>query len=713
MIEQYTIKELVDKYVLFVPEIQRDYIWGHKNNYQKVMIPFLESLDHHLCENQPYNIGFLYSYTNSIEDNYIIDGQQRFTTIILLLYVLSVNEHKDFPSLVQTNKPTMRFTYNVRPQAETFMRKLFESELTNEKEIKNQTWFLPEYETDKTILSMVNGVDSIAKILATLKNITYEKVLNQICFWYFNVEDTSQGEELYITMNSRGQKLTDAEQLKPYLFDSWKKEMKNKNNDVDYGKLWDNWEEMFYSAKGDKDIKAVDNAMNTFLRVVYEMETRTECRDEIPKRNTFLNLPLIARYMEAMQTYAQEEWPKLIDDNNDYRPHRVLKALIAEGLKPEHNPKDAERVKHVFTNIVTRRRYRYSHNDLLSFLAAYSKSRLSFLDFIEENSELINIFDEHELLKIRIYKAFESNTEIEVLFDQMESTKVWQGNITPLVIWSLPEDRSPENFNLDTFKMYSNKFEALFGNDKLDKEDMDITRRALLALEFIDYPRIFHGYTNTCFAKKPEDWHTLLLDERNFQKLKNLFDCYTDNDSLLELINHFPAEKEYSEFVHIPNLLKFCRQKNIQWWYNKCWYLISESRANSQHANIHTYKYYLLCRNKSFGDGWKKMEFYHGEGSCVFIDKDNNTPKSIAIDAYWNGGEGHSQMALEVFLRNSNESEIEYRLRPLRSLDGFIWNGQRYVYYFDTPTDEEKSFQLMDTHLTRTIDYINSTICDA
>lgn len=217
MIEQYTIGQLLNNYTLFVPEIQRDYVWGATENYKEVLLPFFQALDSNLKGNKMYNIGFLYSYTNSKVENYVIDGQQRLTTIVLLLYVLSIREHVDFTYYLRVNEPTMRFTYNVRPQTETFMRRLFNSGKISKEEITMQNWFLPAYSSDTSITSMVNAVDLLSTALDNLTEITFDKVLNQVCFWYFNVDETSQGEELYITMNSRGQKLTEFEQIKPGL----------------------------------------------------------------------------------------------------------------------------------------------------------------------------------------------------------------------------------------------------------------------------------------------------------------------------------------------------------------------------------------------------------------------------------------------------------------------------------------------------------------
>ena len=170
MIEQYTIKQLLERFTLFVPEIQRDYVWGDKVNFERVMKPFLQSLDENIQVDSVYNVGFLYSYKHTDNDNYIIDGQQRFTSIILLLYVLSVIEDKssEFDKNLQTRLPTIRFSYNVRPQTETFLRRLFASRETIRASIVNQNWYMPNYDNDVTISSMINAVDKMSSLLKDL-----------------------------------------------------------------------------------------------------------------------------------------------------------------------------------------------------------------------------------------------------------------------------------------------------------------------------------------------------------------------------------------------------------------------------------------------------------------------------------------------------------------------------------------------------------------
>lgn len=720
MIEEYSIKQLLSGHTLFVPEIQRDYVWGSNENYQKVLLPFLNALDYNLKDNNPYNIGFLYSYKTPYKENYIIDGQQRFTTIILLLYVLATREDNvfnDFKSLMELDSPTMRFTYNVRPQTEAFMRDLFRSQVTSKDIIVNQTWYLLKYNSDTTIISMVNAVDLMSSELSKLQYITYKKILNQVKFWYFNVDETSQGEELYITMNSRGQKLTNVEQIKPYLFDEWRKTNAKNGDTSNYGKKWDKWEEKFYEKKGDLDITSVDRAMNTFLRIVYEMENQTVCEKDIPIRNNKLNLPLISRYMNSMLNYASHKWPELLTDETKYLQHGVLKALISEGLKKEHHNQDLERIEHVFTNILERRKNLKSHESLLAFLHAYSESSQDFYSFVIDHPKLCDdVLDEHERCKINIYKMYESDSDtqnaVELAFEDAEKGLVWSGDITPIIKWSLPEDGNLEKFDFDKFKSYVKKFNSLFGDDMLKSNGLDLTRRALLAFGLHDYP--FSKGPNLSFAYEPEDWHNLFLDNENIAILKRFLDRCQNTDAINRLINNYAEDNDYSEFVYNPELFRYCKQKNIQWWYG-CIYLMSARDARSLYVNLIVYKYYLSRKGDNVfnsylnSKGWTEIKHCQPESSYLKIDY---IGKPLAIFAYWNQGNDHKQMAIGIHMKDIDHDKIEVTMSHFNNDLGFQWNrnSEQYVYYFDEPEDEQEAFRLMDQKIKTIIGFLENNI---
>lgn len=206
--EEYSLGKLLSEFTLIIPEIQREYVWGSNKS---VLKSFISDINGRI-KSDHINVGFLYSYTVHGSEHYVIDGQQRLTSLVLLLFVLSCESEDtrmDFQNLLHVKNLTMAFSYNVRPMTEVFLRELFSHECKTSEDIKKQKWYLTEYDNDPTIKSILEALDLFS--LKDLRaNITYADLRQKVYFWYFDVQETSQGEELYITMNSRGQKLTDS-----------------------------------------------------------------------------------------------------------------------------------------------------------------------------------------------------------------------------------------------------------------------------------------------------------------------------------------------------------------------------------------------------------------------------------------------------------------------------------------------------------------------
>ena len=157
--EKKNLSCLLNNYSFVVPEIQREYVWGAKKN-NHVLIQFLNDLNEKLAKGDA-NIGFLYSYRSGSE-HYLIDGQQRYTTMILLLHFLSKKEEcvsNDFVRQMGPKDTIPAFSYRVRTYTESFLTQLLNSNATNEKDVKDQKWFKKEYVTDTTIVSMLSALD--------------------------------------------------------------------------------------------------------------------------------------------------------------------------------------------------------------------------------------------------------------------------------------------------------------------------------------------------------------------------------------------------------------------------------------------------------------------------------------------------------------------------------------------------------------------------
>jgi hypothetical protein len=367
---------------LIVPEIQREYVWGFnqydilktfindlREAYQyesniddgvRGQIKALEDLLRNADDNikpslikalnekkasslgQELNIGFLYSYKPNYElgeegkDLYLIDGQQRFTTLILFLFYFSIKEDRkmQFLKLLRFNEKLDKsaFDYRVRNITHDFLIDLF----TNVDSIKDfnkltqKNWFLANYRQDTTVRAIVgeggneNGVFNILNTFFSDQSEPYfDFILNKVKFWHFKTDKTDQGEELYITMNSRGQQLADYENIRAKLFEGI-------TDQLEWSEKWENWQDYFWKHRG-KD--SADPGFNEFLRwvVILEMIHKGESleysdkeerkdkplrllmRNELSKLPVeYLSLQAIDRLFESVKFLYQ-----FIDDNSN------------------------------------------------------------------------------------------------------------------------------------------------------------------------------------------------------------------------------------------------------------------------------------------------------------------------------------------------------------------------------------------------------------
>jgi len=318
-LQEVSIEEILQHYNLIVPEIQREYVWGYnvhnivdifindivegrstkdvgiqskKENLQNMIdspdIPVEAKEALKLAIEQmsdaslAMNIGFLYSYrpgysTGSKDrDLYLIDGQQRFTTLFLLLFYFAIKENRerDFIHLFKINvsNGSLGFDYRVRNLTHHFFVELFTHTRTIEDllDIRNKIWFLNNFSLDVTIRSIIgdNERKSIFQIFEEKFNNSEEKyfdyIKSKIKFWHFKTEETSQGEELYITMNSRGQQLADNESIRAKLFDS----DIVRENPLEWSEQWENWQDFFWKNRSKTRGFSADEGFNEFLRWV-------------------------------------------------------------------------------------------------------------------------------------------------------------------------------------------------------------------------------------------------------------------------------------------------------------------------------------------------------------------------------------------------------------------------------------------------------------
>lgn len=297
---KYTIKELFNnRYVeqVIIPEIQRDYVWGAENvkgllsgiieDFKEFEnAPLLTSLEgdkdmqeafSFFYKKQKYasNIGFIYAYNDAqyAGKYFLIDGQQRITTLYLILLALAhrnANIKSTFEK-IYTNQGVPKLDYRVREASHEFLTKFVKLRLEGKKSIEDQTWYYEVYQHDKTITSIVKNFETITYFLnekqLSSENNLFEYIQDYLEFWYFDTNVSEQGEELYIYMNARGEQMQGNENLKADLLLNYK-EIHDKNQ---WGTKWEKWQDFFWKHKSQENENA-DKGFNEFLTCIAGLE---------------------------------------------------------------------------------------------------------------------------------------------------------------------------------------------------------------------------------------------------------------------------------------------------------------------------------------------------------------------------------------------------------------------------------------------------------
>lgn len=540
---------------LIVPEIQREYVWG-KNT--KVLEKFLMDLKenanicrecHHVHGNHSINIGFLYSYkppyvkleNERYLDEFLIDGQQRITTIFLLLLTRAVKENRveDFCNIIRYDKEgkSMSFSYKVRNLTQSFLLSLV-CHIVDNPGIDSLDffvsdeypfWFLADYYEDPTIASMICALKSM---LQNFPNDEYyfDYLLESVHFWHFKTEATTQGEELYISMNSRGEQLSSNEVQKAA---SLPPEDQKK-----WGQKWEKWQTFFWRNRNKEaaNINA-DKGFNQYLdcicsleRFKYELSENNGVEENL--ENFRASIENIATYMEALEyvcdkknfdfdaysyqrwydSFLADIWSELNKNDSSWSVSKSTynndavaknKAMLFWSWMYYYKLKEGEvnsteMLKLIHFYYIRYHCYKRSARPLFRIIEDIANNGLCIFNQLNGNNE--EIFDDDK----------EGETDSRLFsYEEIELSKIFNLNSTsPFELESICWELQDLPYILDGKKVGGNTIcDFLCYISKDDKEKAKIDMKHLCS-----------------------DFKTLFGDDDNFNKVKSLLLFYSDEN---------------------------------------------------------------------------------------------------------------------------------------------------------------------------------------
>lgn len=629
---------------IIIPEIQRDYVWKEENvlrllnsikeNAEKEssltqgvtddllsqLAPSLrESVVREIEKKKNFcNVGFIYAYHDRELDGrfILIDGQQRITTLYLILLCLSVKENKSEyfkRHYFKDNSP--KVDYKVRDEAHDFIVNFIEYLLQSKdySNIKDQYWYYSEYANDVTIQSILNNYGTIKSYISS-NELSLQYLEDNIEFWYFDTNQSMQGEELYIYMNSRGEAVSPSESIKAELLKG-----KTEQEKHDWGEKWEKWQDLFW--KNSKNYQSADDGIEEFLRWIKIIETTKrkttnvtsqiaslrKIREEKKVSKEGLTFEKIESYYIALMTVLRykesgkfkKEWlwgqfenirpglPRANPTQIDVVDYlQLIPMLMYAERHPECSEEDFQRFARFFYNIrffdiISKNPYASLINIVILIENFLNDSHTDVVNLINyrANGSFANILTDEEAIKLSLYKRQVDNDlrkEIERAFWIVEDHKFSDRKVG--FIWECigfaPNLDNLELFNLDKFKVYFENLKALFNSPD------DLLRRALLTKG--DYS-VWDGNTTSLngsrhsFIAEEWRWRSQFTDNYRRSIFKQLIVQYSqlkinhpdsNRNKLLETIistylNSNPIKDWLYYFIKEPNVLGYCGNKFV------------------------------------------------------------------------------------------------------------------------------------------------------
>lgn len=720
---RYSLRELLthnEIEQIIIPEIQRDYVWEISNvakliddinkNYEKKKNHQLEiKINGIIEENDSVNqfltkeyerlkyhqkLGFIYAYHDRDYAGkfFLIDGQQRLTTLFLiLLFLYKELDKTDSFRLLYFNKQIPKVNYKVREQSNDFLKLMIECELSDKSYLESEQFYKSEYLKDVTISHLITNYNHIKSQIGQIKNKKgfLEYLEDFVEVNYFDTHLSEQGEQLYIYMNSRGEQLSFQEIVRAELM----QKITDPSKKINLGNEWEKWQNFFWIKRGISNENA-DKGFEEFLKwatiihiglhneveVVNFVDSQKDFKQKELKENYIkvfndetINRNQIDALLKYQVKYLDFEFLKKIFNalyfiyNNSTKYVPVFDIWVSGNIKIidyvlllpliqyvaqndwlDNNEKiaDVERLAMFLKNIsyfegVGKNPDTATLDALfvVSQLKGNNKSINHLKDLSKANRTIVT---NNEIDKIDYYinSNFERRNREEIIWNMTldhEFNSFLMGDVSVL-FKCLKLDKPEDLSELELIEQFKNVLrEVFFENKHSDK----LRRLILMKFDYLLKSGNGGGLEKYSFIGNGNTWEV-------WREWKSLF----EQDLLIELLmwirkaNQFDLETLFdkakvdfiyddwrSTFVNHFELLKYCKDKKIL-WQNKSRILLLE-KTNYSIQNSREIQCALL--KDSFND---EGMWVHDNNCCVleFIFEDDEIQfnkldnKGFAID---------------------------------------------------------------------------------
>ena len=699
--ETYTISELFSgERQVVIPDLQRDYCWGDETNRKASgevgelvsdFIGGLMELYDNRKDRDKLNLGLFYGYEIPADHIQLCDGQQRLTTLYLLLGMLNKSTGKFNQYLISGSgykyayeEPYLK--YAIRESSLYFISDLVSNFFQKDNNcsvdsIKKEDWYFSDYDLDSSVGSMINALKKIESLIAGKDGdwlMSFgDWILNKLTFLYFDMENRKNGEETFVVINTTGEPLSATQNLKPLVINA---EINKK-----YGNVAEDWEkiETWFWTKRQGNNDTADAGFAEFLRWVSIIEQVDEELPNAGQSDKYLiqgllrgegkcDFPYSKIEFSAIYEYWQAaKW--LFDNAEGLELERLRKEILSPSVNKNVNGRKAigqidcfvllpllKFVRNYQNQIETQRRnvkrlYEFFNN--LAHVGNVQKSVNTLVrDAIKIADSLTGgdivslascdtgfsslILSKEEIRKLEILRSVANREAVEERFWKVQRCRdfnLWSGEILPVIEWATDNG----NFDFNGFCRYSDLLETIFSGEVEHEEIIDLMRRGLIVCQN-NYEPIRRGKYYS-FGWEWGDWRELL--SRDCEGTRNLFD-YLRNDririadsdyiakALAEYIRNGDKKKDYYEFAESNDFLEFTHKSECcdMDWSKEDWQICTTGGRGRHTKFISRRNIYIFksLKEEILSGSWNIWAYRSGyKDNCVVVE--NNRLK-IKID---------------------------------------------------------------------------------
>ena len=674
-----TFWELLYKYNIEIPKIQRDYAQGRKDlPIIKLVKTFLDDIKKAIKYNKELNLDFVYG---KVDEGILIplDGQQRLTTLFLIHWYIALKENR----LTEIKDRLSKFTYETRVSSSDFCKNLVLNNIdynpkseTISDTISDSAWYFLSWELDPTVSAMLKMLDRIHEKFKDIKDPLFEKLKTNITFHFLPLKKFKLTDELYIKMNARGKLLTDFENFKakfsPYL------------DTLDKSKLDNEWLDIFWKLESPSEIEPenVDkNFFNFFKNITLNFFAETNNDDNrldsydlfdiysgIYKKDEYVYVEQIIEVFNGLTPYVDEKeiFKKFLSSSVNYwerlRFYSLSRFFIKYKQVNNDNKTILERWMRVTQNLINNTLIQspINYKNAIKSIKKLSENISDIYNYVKDSSDKIEGF-----LKIQIKeeglkaKLILEDSKWENIFVNIEKHPYFDGQIEFILKYS--DKDKDNNYNKELFEDYSIKLSKLFGSELGEKHGF-LFQRALLTkgnyLVDIGQNKTFCKFDKALRAKN-DNWRKVFNDEKKTSYLKKLLDNINkDNiiNSLESIIKNHNVTDWRKLIIKEPLNISDCGERQIRQYQD--WekiYLLSKTQMNSYHIEIHSRDLFLR-KFKSDYKPFNKIEYWQSTSfwePCIALLGFNYSGSKFGIKITFNSNHNYNLCFMKLDKDNS------------------------------------------------------------